>query len=117
LLSNAVCEPFGCTPAAMPMGSSLWKYYEIGRYLPLPLQVPRMHPEHAGLHRLFPLSPYLEYAPRSGLVQAQPADIYITLYKPIQAQHILFSIVTKLLIWNGSYSCFGLLHTTFICLP
>jgi hypothetical protein len=35
----------------------------------------------------------------------------------IRAQHILSTIVANALIWNGSYSLSGLLHTTFIRLP
>jgi hypothetical protein len=67
--------------------------------------------------RHFP-TPILEYAPRSGLAQAQPTDIYsLSLHKPIRAQHLLATIVANALFWSGFPSQSGLLHTTLTPIP
>jgi hypothetical protein len=67
--------------------------------------------------RHFP-TPILEYPPRSGLAQAQPADIYsLSFHTPIWAQHFHPTIVANALFWAGIISQSGLLHTTLTLVP
>ena len=117
----SLMEPFGCAPAAMPVGSSFSTCTAIGQctaFWRLPWQASCPHPGHLGLQRL--ISPRRKTASSHtsstllvrGWFRHSPQIFTVSLHKLLRAQHILSTSVASTLFWYGRYSHSGLLHTT-----
>ena len=63
----AIMEPFGCQPAAMPVGSSAWFCYEIGQCTAYGGSPAYTH-VHGGLQRLFRSSLFRTHASSTLLI-------------------------------------------------
>jgi len=117
----SLTEPFGCTPAAMPVGSGAQAHGDTMRSASAPpmadpLASSMYTPCTAGLQRLFPSSRPNARPRVRCLFGVGPGTarryLQSPLHKPIWAQHILTTFVANTLIWNGFSSHYGLQHTT-----